>query len=288
MATSTPTQLELFTSVAFMHMDSSLDAGLTPSIERQLDAAKNHIRYGAYAPKTVFAMYANLVGDRMRLLDCELTINRHRLTTFERNTKCVCCGIEGNVFLLERHINDREFAQSLNLYAFHNGKMVLLTVDHILPDSLAGRYNTLNFQTMCSDCNRKKQNFMSAAEIALVRACMDNHVKSWAYRPFIEVLLTMQEHMLTIKDKKQRAPWVSALNKASKLLVQGKSHEKYMRPHTHNLLQTLDSLTGKSKTGKVVKPMQPVPTLSTYQRFRAWVTAQVKFIRSIRIVVQTA
>lgn len=284
MANTNPIQLDLFEAVAYMHIDKSIPAELMPYIEHQIAAAKNHVRFAAYPPAALFSWYRETVGDRMRLFDTEITINRHRVNTFVQNTKCVCCGIEGNVFFLERHKNDQEYARSLNLYAIKDGSMVLMTVDHVLPDSLAGRYSTLNFQTMCSECNRLKQNFMSADEIARVRANMDDHVKSWAYRPYIEMLLTMQEHMLNITEKRQRAKWAVALTKASRNLVQGKSHEKYMVVHMRNLQQTLNNLLGIKPV--VVAP--PVIKLTTYQRFRAWVTAQVKLVRSIRIVVQPA
>jgi len=70
-------------------------------------------------------------------------------------TKCVTCGIEGSYFAKERHQNDNVY--HFNLYALGgNGEEVLMTKDHIFPKSKGGRDEVVNYQTMCSPCNKEK------------------------------------------------------------------------------------------------------------------------------------
>lgn len=81
-----------------------------------------------------------------------------RLEVFKRNSsKCVKCGIQGQYFAIERHIDSRRY--HMNLYAVHrDGHEVLMTIDHIIPVSRGGPNNRANKQTMCTYCNHKKGN----------------------------------------------------------------------------------------------------------------------------------
>jgi hypothetical protein len=114
-----------------------------------------------------------------------------RLRSFHKNLHCVECGRSGNVFLIERHNNDNH-DHYLNLYSVGPDGMVLMTVDHILPDSWYGRYDPINFQTMCRTCNQKKQHVMSVAEIEQVRANIPLYAKAWVLPEFLDTLLQLQ------------------------------------------------------------------------------------------------
>lgn len=81
-----------------------------------------------------------------------------RLGVFaELGRKCVACPREGNVLLVSR---DRGGGVHIDLYADH----VLMTVDHIIPRSVAKRWNwstasiesIRNKQPMCQPCDGKK------------------------------------------------------------------------------------------------------------------------------------
>lgn len=84
--------------------------------------------------------------------------NSHRFQTFfTKGTKCVCCGIEGQYFGKDKGFNEARY--HLNLYAVdENGEEVLMTKDHIVPQSMGGANNISNYQTMCMKCNLKKGN----------------------------------------------------------------------------------------------------------------------------------
>lgn len=78
-------------------------------------------------------------------------------TFFIKGCKCSDCGIEGQYFAKERHLQDKSY--HLNLYAVDdNGDEILMTKDHILPRSKGGIDDISNYQTMCKPCNEAKGN----------------------------------------------------------------------------------------------------------------------------------
>lgn len=79
-----------------------------------------------------------------------------RLVLFKtKGCKCVQCGLEGTVFYLEKHKNDKHY--HFNLYGYDtDGKEVMLTKDHVVPKSKGGKDVLENYQTMCSRCNEAK------------------------------------------------------------------------------------------------------------------------------------
>lgn len=183
-----------------------------PVVEQMVDVAQQHIdqatsmqRFGMLHPDTVLnvltsATVSSKQYQRWTLLDTEVTVTPKRLNTFKTNLACVCCGKVGNIFLIERHRNDTE-TRYLNLYHVSDAEIVLMTVDHILPDSMGGRYDEANFQTMCRVCNLNKKNLMSIAEVELVRADPHKYAKSWMHMPFLHALLDLQLLIATTTGK---------------------------------------------------------------------------------------
>ena len=89
------------------------------------------------------------------------TIGRYRYTvrqgslrykTFAKSTVCCCCGIVGTRMLLDTPKIGSGSAH-YNLYAEWNGKLVLMTKDHIIPRSKGGPDTVDNMRTMCDTCN---------------------------------------------------------------------------------------------------------------------------------------
>jgi len=83
-----------------------------------------------------------------------------RYQCFKKNLKCVCCGIEGSVMQLEFRKGDGR--PHFNLYAKREGRLVLMTKDHILPKSRGGSDDMRNLRTMCSRCNQLSGNYATA------------------------------------------------------------------------------------------------------------------------------
>jgi len=82
-----------------------------------------------------------------------------RMKNFKNHgVSCVSCGIEGSVFLKQKH-RKRAKKWHLNLYAKSKyEEVILMTRDHIVPLSRGGRDALSNLQTMCEHCNVIKSN----------------------------------------------------------------------------------------------------------------------------------
>jgi 5-methylcytosine-specific restriction endonuclease McrA len=79
---------------------------------------------------------------------------------FLNNASCAICGIIGTVLRLEYSRGNNELAPHFNLYAVKNDSLVLMTKDHIIPESIGGPTALWNLQTMCANCNHKKGNVL--------------------------------------------------------------------------------------------------------------------------------
>lgn len=103
-------------------------------------------------------------------------IDSDRYRLFQKNKNCVACGLIGNRFFLD--INPGDFTPHFNLYGEENGRLVLMTKDHILPKSKGGENVLHNYQTMCSICNNLKGNYdLTAEEIFELRTIHKNKDK---------------------------------------------------------------------------------------------------------------
>jgi hypothetical protein len=79
-----------------------------------------------------------------------------RYLVFKKSLVCVTCGIEGKYFAIEKTDKTAKFYH-LNLYGINDeGKEVLMTKDHIWPVSHGGEDRLINYQTMCTHCNKNK------------------------------------------------------------------------------------------------------------------------------------
>lgn len=177
------------------------------SLEKQ---TKKRIRYAAVSVPEVLERViksGNTVGTYENwtfINGIQARVTPARLRAFQQSTTCACCGIEGNVFLLERHINEPA-GQYINLYSVSKkGRLTLMTADHILPDSLGGRYSPQNFQTMCSPCNQAKQNMMPVLDIEKVLANTGQYAKHWVDTRLLAALLQAQVMYHKTSGKQRR------------------------------------------------------------------------------------
>jgi len=87
-------------------------------------------------------------------LSFQVNMSSTRLECFKRTPKCAHCKRVGVLFLLQSHKDERPH---LNLYAVERkGGLVLMTQDHIIPQSKGGSSEQDNLQTMCTICNQAK------------------------------------------------------------------------------------------------------------------------------------
>jgi 5-methylcytosine-specific restriction endonuclease McrA len=200
-------QLALFDPFTFVHIDNQFDPLNTQTIEKAInEAPADYVRTAVFHPSTIFTHLAAQKNNAERyqswtLNSSAFTVTPKRLTAFQQNMKCVCCGREGTLFLAERHVNDN-CGQYINLYSItSNGTLVLMTVDHILPDSLGGMYGKNNFQTMCRPCNALKGNSMTDEEINKVLMDPSKYAKNWLDQEFLEELLRLHLLVNTETDR---------------------------------------------------------------------------------------
>lgn len=270
---STPVQLELFSPIHFMTVEPQVES-IVQEAESHINNATTMCRYGVFHPSTVFSRLVES-GDtsgqyqQWNLAGVDAMVTPKRLRSFQDNLTCVGCGRIGNVFFVERHVNDRQM-QYLNLYCVDKSGIMLMTVDHILPDSLGGKYSPYNFQTMCRGCNQQKQNMMSLAEINLVRSDIDRFAKSWISRDYVHALLNLQELILTSKGTAQHPKFVAIFDKYRKKVKHG------MKPTAvagivHNIQQEVEHvLLGAPIPGPKLQTIPPHIKMPWYAGIKRW------------------
>lgn len=226
-----PYQQELFNPVDLLVIDpDAID--IARDALPALNNSTTFDRRAIYALSTIFTrLHGKGAGTREEKWDMDGLVVKAtlgRLHAFRNNQACSCCGIQGKFFILERHINEQSVAGfSLALYALdHRKQLVPMTVDHILPDSLGGRFATSNFQTMCRSCNQEKQHLMSQEEIDRIRSNVSAHAKEWVNVELLFELLNVRESALnTLPGDK-----LDALNQMfesyRKFLTHGTSNKK--------------------------------------------------------------
>lgn len=103
-------------------------------------------------------------------------MNSDRYFVFKNNPDCVSCGLKGTKFMLD--INPGDQSPHFNLYGEENGRLVLMTKDHIRAKSQGGTDDLANYQTMCSTCNNLKGHYdLSLDQVAELRTICDNGQK---------------------------------------------------------------------------------------------------------------
>lgn len=84
----------------------------------------------------------------------QVRMNSDRYHVFKENNRCVSCGLEGTMMVLD--MNPGDSSPHFNMYAEEHGRLVLMTKDHKTAKSKGGTDTLDNYQTMCSTCNNLK------------------------------------------------------------------------------------------------------------------------------------
>jgi hypothetical protein len=100
-----------------------------------------------------------------------------RLKTYTTGLTCVHCGCRGHFFGVERQYGAKRW--HLNLYHLSSsGQELLMTSDHIAPQSKGGANGVNNRQTMCTICNGLKSNYDSIDEALEAKRVRDRGTQS--------------------------------------------------------------------------------------------------------------
>lgn len=99
-----------------------------------------------------------------------------RVGRLKRPLVCVKCGCKGTLIVQYRHANEPETAVHHDIFAINASKdIVMLTVDHILPQSWGGHNQQSNLQIMCQPCNNNKKNVVCENELRAIIQDMPKH-----------------------------------------------------------------------------------------------------------------
>lgn len=129
-------------------MKNTINKGLTRKSKHSIEEVYKAVSSTMFNKRKTWIMFR---GDEIKA-----TSQRYQLF-FTKGMRCVNCGIEGRFFAKEKKLNDQRY--HLNLYAVNpNGQEVLMTKDHIVPQSMGGKNTLDNYQTMCVVCNARKGN----------------------------------------------------------------------------------------------------------------------------------
>lgn len=116
-----------------------------------------NIHLGEFSPEDVLPYICKEEVKRDYIIGTKtytVRMNSQRYFIFRESLKCVACGLEGTKMILEQNPSDK--SPHFNLYAVENGRLVLMTKDHVQPKAYGGEDRHSNYQTMCSICNNLK------------------------------------------------------------------------------------------------------------------------------------
>ena len=106
----------------------------------------------------------------------KVRMDSDRYFVFLKDIRCVACGLEGQSMMLE--LNPGDDVPHFNLYGEEDGRLVLMTKDHILARSKGGPDELWNYQTMCNICNNLKGNYdLTYEQVLELRRLYDNNDK---------------------------------------------------------------------------------------------------------------
>ena len=103
-------------------------------------------------------------------------MNSDRYFVFLKDIRCVACGLEGQIMMLE--LNPGDDVPYFNLYGEEYGRLVLMTKDHILAKAKNGPDEIDNYATCCSICNNLKGDYdLTYDQVLELRKLHDNKDK---------------------------------------------------------------------------------------------------------------
>jgi hypothetical protein len=129
---------------------------LLKRLDRLKDKPKK-IRLGEFKPEEIIPYITREDEKREYVIDGKkyaVRMNSHRYFIFRESLTCAACGLIGTKMILEQHPADK--SPHFNLYGVENGKLILMTKDHIQAKAYGGEDRHSNYQTMCVVCNNLK------------------------------------------------------------------------------------------------------------------------------------
>jgi len=203
---------------------SSLVQPLLPNkIGIRLDKHKSRktIVLGEFDPDDVLPFVTSSAKRReykIKNKSYQIRMNSHRYFVFHTNRNCVACGTEGTKMLLEQHPHDK--TPHFNLYSEEDGKLILMTKDHIVAKSVGGEDRLSNYQTMCCICNNiKGSDPLTLEDIRHLRSVYNQH-KNKLTRKKINARIRAERAKITFCDNKEEVSKKHFISKCDLLILQ--------------------------------------------------------------------
>ena len=145
----------------------------------QMKERKKLIHLGEFPLEEVFPFVTTEEVKREYVVNGEsyaVRMNSDRYHVFKANPSCVACGLTGRRLILDRNPGDQ--SPHFNLYAEEDGRLILMTKDHILAKSKGGTDHQDNLITCCAICNNLKGNYdLTYEQVRELRALWNNEQK---------------------------------------------------------------------------------------------------------------
>jgi len=112
--------------------------------------------------------------------DSRIELDGHLISTnsdryklyITKGCTCVRCGLKATFWALQdnsgKHTNQQ---LHLNLYGVNNGRVIMMTKDHILPKFRGGADHIDNYQPLCETCNKAKGHMLESELLEGVEIC---------------------------------------------------------------------------------------------------------------------
>jgi hypothetical protein len=128
-----------------------------------------------------------------------IRMNSLRYLTFKKNPICVYCGLIGTKFLLETAHGSHQ--PHFNFYGIRDGKLIMMTRDHIIPKSKGGQEILGNMQTTCIlDNNIKDADIFTLEEIKQLRTIRMMIRRGTTEREQAKLFKEVRDKILNRKD----------------------------------------------------------------------------------------
>lgn len=158
------------------NQDGMADARLVIRLDK-LKQKVEKVRLGEFKPEDVipYITKADVKRDyEYNGVKHSVRMNSPRYFIFRECMRCVACGLQGTRMFLEYHPADK--SPHFNLYGEEDGKLVLMTKDHIHAKAFGGEDRHSNYQTMCLICNNLKgHSNLTLDGVRVLRAVYDEN-----------------------------------------------------------------------------------------------------------------
>lgn len=184
---------------ALEHLENLLPEDISFRLKIKESKSKRRQVLGEFLPEDILPYISseNVVREyKIGKKKYKVRMNSQRYYVFQKSLSCVSCDIEGKKFLLEQYSSDRN--PHFNFYAEKNGKLILMTKDHIVAKSNGGSNKLENYQTMCSVCNNLKGNFpLSVKDVGILKKLFDKNKRIFSRKELNILLDKTREELLS-------------------------------------------------------------------------------------------